>query len=303
MDPQLTQSPTPRGACVNLSTRAKWRLSGADRVRYLNGQVTNDVRRASSREVLYACVTNAKGKIDGDIHIHASPDGTALLLDSEPGLRESLSLRLAKYIISDDAELEDVSDDWQLWHVLGGDAAITEAQGGHIVAADRFRAPGIDVWLPAKTKFEPPCTVLSADEIEALRILRHIPKHPQELNAETFPQEAGLESRAMNFSKGCYIGQEILSRIKTTGKMPRNLIAWSANSGAMQVSSGDALFNEADQKAIGSVTSVTRHPQTGIATGLAYVRQGYAVPDSVLLVGADVPRIDAIVTVIPLVQP
>ena len=117
MDAELYQSLLAKGGCVDLSARAKWRLSGADRVRYLNGQVTNDVRTARADEALYACVTNVKGRIEGDVFIHA--EGDSLILDAPEALRESLGMRLEKYIIADDAVLEDITDEWRLWHVIG----------------------------------------------------------------------------------------------------------------------------------------------------------------------------------------
>ena len=104
-----------RGTAVDLSGRAKFMLSGADRVRYLNGQVTNDVRHAKEDEAIYACVTNAKGRIEGDVFLHASPlNGGCLMLDAEAGLRESLGARLEKYIVADDVEIRDVTEEWHL---------------------------------------------------------------------------------------------------------------------------------------------------------------------------------------------
>jgi folate-binding protein YgfZ len=97
-----------------------------------------------------------------------------------------------------------------------------------------------------------------------------IPRWPHELNAETFPPEAGLESTAMDFAKGCYIGQEVLSRIKTTGKMPRTIIAFES---AAAVHTGDELWLD---KPVGTVTSATRHPVNGRIAGLAMIRQGTA---------------------------
>ena len=314
MTPDLYQTAITDGACVDLSDRAKWRLSGADRVRYLNGQVTNDVRTASATGTLYACVTNVKGRIEGDLFIHAAADH--LILDAEPALREPLGLRLEKYIIADDAELTDISDEWLLWHVFGNVAPgawqmETEAAGGQVVASQRFGVPGIDLWLPADSAQAGPLSallhashaLLSPADAEELRILRQIPRYPNELNADAFPPEAGLEDRGMSFTKGCYIGQEILSRIKTTGKMPRALIAWEARAEGGAVAPGDRLFDPADQKAVGSVTSVARHPLRGVLTGLAFVKQGSAGPDSVLLVGDDVPRIDTSVSTLSLVHP
>lgn len=258
MTSDLFQAITQNGAAVNLSTRAKLRLTGADRMRYLNGQVTNDVRRAKADEALYACVTDAKGRIAGDVFVHATTD--ALLLDAEPGLRESLSLRLERYIVADNVELTDVTEEWQLWHVWGAAAPVG-------VKSDRFGMPGVDVWLPVGETFEPACLVLNDTDLETWRILQKVPRWPNELNAETFPPEAGLETRAMDFFKGCYIGQEVLSRIKTTGKMPREMIAFETET---TVHVGDEICTD---KTVGTVTSVTMQPVTGFTVGLGMVRQ------------------------------
>jgi len=252
-----------RGAAVNLSTRAKWRLSGADRMRYLNGQVTNDVRTVSPAKTLYACVTDVKGRACGDVFIHATAD--ALLLDADADLRETLGARLERYIVSDDAELTDVTEEWQLWHVFGPDLPAG-------VACERFGMPGVDVWLRSESRLQPETgerqsasppeggtpNELTAEEVETLRILQKVPRWGHELTNETFPPEAGLEEKAMSFTKGCYIGQEVLSRIKTTGKMPRVMVAFESETA---VSSGDPLNG-------GKVTSVTRHPLSGKWVGL-----------------------------------
>lgn len=269
MTAELYQTVTTIGACVDLSSRAKWRLSGGDRIRYLNGQVTNDVRTAKDNAALQACVTNLKGKIEADIFIHAAPDGESLLLDADASLRDSLGMRLEKYIIADDAVLEDVTDEWQLWHLLGSQQP---PEGGHVLANDlRFGLPGTDVWLPAGTDVSSLST-LSAEEAETLRILQKVPAFPRELNADTFPQEAGLEGTAMSYTKGCYIGQEILSRIKTTGKMPRQLIAWSSKE---CLAVGAVILNE-EGKEVGRITSEAWHPVKEAFVGLGYVKQASA---------------------------
>ncbi len=276
MTAELYQQITAHGAAVNLSSHAKFRLTGADRVRYLNGQVTNDMRRVKPDETLYACVTDVKGRIAADVRVHAQDE--ALLLDAEPALREPLGMRLERYIVADDVELTDVTEDWQLWHVFGGEitpASLEHAieAPAHPVRSPRYGAAGFDLWLPASASpptFHPDRPQLSAADLETWRILQKIPRWPHELNAETFPPEAGLESQAMDFAKGCYIGQEVLSRIKTTGKMPREMIAFAS---ATAVNTGDELWHE---KLVGKVTSVTQHPVTGLTNGLAMIRQGTA---------------------------
>ncbi|MDB6004864.1 MAG: hypothetical protein JWR15_1851 [Prosthecobacter sp.] len=276
MTAELFQQITTHGAAVNLSSRAKFRLTGADRVRYLNGQVTNDVRRVKTDETLYACVTDVKGRIAGDVFAHTQDD--ALLLDAEPGLRETLGMRLERYIVADDVELTDVTEEWQLWHFWGGSgdpARIESVRCGqecphHILRSTRFGSQGLDLWLPASASaptFDA-LPLLSEADLEKWRILQKVPRWPHELNAETFPPEAGIEGKAMDFAKGCYIGQEVLSRIKTTGKMPREMIGFEAEDA---VNAGDELWHE---KLIGKVTSTTFFPVTGATIGLAMIRQG-----------------------------
>lgn len=269
MDAALYQTILTTGAWADLSARAKWCLSGADRVRYLNGQVTNDVRTTRADSALHACVTSIKGKIEGEIRLHTH--GDALLFDAPADLRDTLGPRLEKYIIADDAVLEDITDEWRLIHVIG--VAAPES-AGHAVACSRFGLPGFDLWIPASETVPALSTVqLSDEDAENLRIVQHIPAWPNELNSDTFPPEAGLEKTAMSFTKGCYIGQEILSRIKTTGKMPRELIAWEGADDSEIRPETPLLIHDRE---IGHVTSTTRHPVTGLSMGLGYVRQGHA---------------------------
>ena len=288
MEVELYQNTLAHGGAVDLSPRAKWCLSGADRIRYLNGQVTNDVRQVKSDEALYACVTNLKGRIEGDVFIHAF--GDALIIDAAEALRESLSIRLERYIIADDALLEDITDEWRLWH-FWGDAA---EKGKREVRSDRFGVSGYDVWLPTSEAVSHRAS-LSAEDAESFRILQRIPAYPSELNADTFPQEAGLESLAMSFTKGCYIGQEILSRIKTTGKMPRELIAWEAAQEETSIAPGARL--QWGEKNVGLIPSVTRDPLSGLLVGLGFIRQGAAAVDSRLLVASGVSNILSVIKI------
>jgi folate-binding protein YgfZ len=291
MTAELFQQITTHGAAVNLSSHAKFRLTGADRVRYLNGQVTNDMRRVKPDETLYACVTDVKGRIAADVRVHSQNE--ALLLDAEPALREPLGMRLERYIVADDVELTDVTEDWQLWHVFGGETTPASLEHSleapaHSLRSARYGTAGFDLWLPASASaptFHPDHPLLNDTDLETWRILQKIPRWPHELNAETFPPEVGLESSAMDFSKGCYIGQEVLSRIKTTGKMPREMIAFES---AAVVNVGDELWHE---KAIGKVTSVTPHPVTGLTLGLAMIRQGTA-PEGLRIGSSEGPQLN-----------
>jgi folate-binding protein YgfZ len=294
-----------KGGCVDLSDRAKFRLTGADRVRYLNGQVTNDVKKATDESAMRACVTNAKGRIEAEVFLHAGIAGNSLWLDAEPGLREALASRLDRYIVADDVTLEDVTETGALWHYFGPaaqDLRQVMAHGhGLALVSNRLGEPGVDVWQAGADPAEPPyrhpalnCPILSPGDWETLRILRGVPRWPNELNNEAFPQEAGLEVNAMDFAKGCYIGQEVLSRIKTTGKMPRVLRGFHVHGSGVPVEAGMILVIQGEgeeAKETGVVTSVARHPLLDRAVGLAYVRQAFGAADSLLLAREDPPRI------------
>ena len=277
-----------KGGAVCLSNRSKWLITGSDSVRYLNGQVTQDVRQAKGNKAVYACVTDAKGRICGDVFVRQAEDGGGLLLDAEECLREALGARLERYLVADDAEITDVTDDWALWHFFGA-AGEWDLHG---CAAERLGVLGVDVWLKPKELPEV-ASWLTPDEVEIVRVLRGIPRYPYELNGEVFPPEAGLEARAMDYVKGCYIGQEVLSRIKTTRKMPRELVFWAlAEEG--EVTPKTELVLPCG-RVVGQVTSAVRHPETGRAVGLGYVKLGTVPDDSQLLVGNDLATIARLV--------
>ena len=101
---------------VDLSDRTKLRLTGEDRLRFLNGQVSNDLRLATRETAVYTGVMTIKGKLCADAFVHV--EGEALAVDAEAGVRESLAARLEKYIIADDVELEDVTEAFGLFHLL-----------------------------------------------------------------------------------------------------------------------------------------------------------------------------------------
>ncbi len=142
----MTQaSPAGQGAFLDLSARAKFRVTRADRFRFLNGQITNDLRKASETVAVEACVLNAKGKMDA--HIFVCALGECFLVDAAPNLREKLRARLERYVIADDVEVEDVTDQFSLFHVLSPE--LQRVEDGRVVSVQRFVEPGCDIWSDA----------------------------------------------------------------------------------------------------------------------------------------------------------
>ncbi|MBV9127041.1 MAG: hypothetical protein JO117_03030 [Verrucomicrobia bacterium] len=294
------------GCFLDLSARAKLRLRGADRLRFLNGQVTNDVRRASAEASLYACVLTAKGKLCADGFILAGPD--FLQFDAEPELREALTARLERYLIADDVEIEDVTDSLGLLHLPGAPLAewgVRGAERGEVQLAEshRFGKAGVDIFcapagVPALKQMlvaDRGLRELAAAEIEAWRIAAGIPRWGAELDENTLLPEAGLEARAVDYNKGCYVGQEVISRLKSVGHVNRRLHRLRGAGPALPAA-GALLYpwdNPADSapKEIGRLTSVAPVPgseecQTTCWCALGYVRRGHGAPGARLRVGA-----------------
>jgi folate-binding protein YgfZ len=195
-------------------------FSGPDAVRFLNGQVTQDVRKVMGTGlVLPSCVTDAKGRLQFRVWI-AEGCGGVLVICRE-GMAEELEARLTRYLIADDVEVRDVSDKFRI-----GD----------------FNIPDMD---------------------EAERIAKGIPKWGAELKEGMLPPEAGLDATDISYNKGCYIGQEVISRIKSAGKVNRRLTKFIFEGDGK---TGD--ITDTEGKTCGEVTSVSG------SHGLGYLKRG-----------------------------
>lgn len=258
---------------ANLSGRTTLRLAGADRVRFLNGQVTGNISRLSTGGTLYACILTAKGKLCGDLFITAEPD--ALRIDADPVLRESLSVRLERYIISDDVTLEDLTDETGLLHMIPEGDSI-ELPGLAKSASNRLGVPGFDFYGP-RTLVDQACAGLnltSPEVLEALRVENGVPKWGAELSEEILPAEAGLDARAIDFHKGCYVGQEIVSRLKSVGHVNKRLHRFSS---VAPLEPGTSLLGP-DGQEVGRLTSVAYSFALARHVALGYLKRGFAGP-------------------------
>ncbi len=275
------------GAIFDLSKRAKFRLTGADRLRYLNGQVSNDVRKATETCAVHACVLNAKGKINADIFLVA--EGDSFLLDTEPELRETLPARLERYIIADDVQIEDVTDLFALLHAKTGELTT----GQKLASAQRFGFEGTDLWLPliereGALREKDVCDEACA---ERLRIEQGIPRWGRELSEEIIPTEANLEASAIDYSKGCYIGQEVISRIKMSGQTNKRLCGLVSLDNA-PLEPGMRLTSDKEPgKDLGWITSATRSEKLNQEIALSFVKRGFNEIGTELSAGPSAVRV------------
>lgn len=325
-------TPTERAALrdtvgvLDLSCRSRLCLVGADRVKFLHGQVTNDVQRLRVGEGCYAALVNAKGKMHSDLTLYCLAD--ELLLDFEPGYTTAVAQRLEKYIITDDVQVLDAAPHYGLLSVLGPRAAEAITQlalawelpatplafsahqdatlgqlylmrrsagglqppSGALPTAQvgdcKSPAPGFDLFIPTASLGAVFDKLVAAAKslggracgwhaLETARIESGIPRFGQDMDETNLPPEAGIESRAISYSKGCYIGQEVIARIRTYGQVAKTLRPLRLPADLTPLpAKGDALF--ADGKEVGHLTSVI----PGHALG--YVRKEHNAPGTQL---------------------
>jgi folate-binding protein YgfZ len=242
---------------ANLSSaRVRLRVTGADRVAFLQGQCTNDVKKLAAGQNCYAAFLTAKGKMRGEGHIICLPD--ALLLETNHGLAPSLE----KFIITEDVVIEDVSAEMGEWLVVGNVEAELPADTvtfAHPLGVGVIGAP-------------PGPVTISREALEILRIEAGVPVWGVDMDENTIPNEAGLEKRAISYDKGCYIGQETIARIKTYGHVNRRLVQLSVNSDQLSVREAKILAGE---KEVGHLTSAAYSNRLGKVLALGYVRREF----------------------------
>ena len=276
----MTQRSDTARVFFDLSARAKLRLTGADTFRFINGQITNDLRKLSESAAIEACVLNAKGKLNAQIFITTL--GESFLIDADPELREMLRARLERYVIADDVQIEDVTDEFSLFHVLATDPPKRERD--RITSARRLATTGWDILSDSgrhesvQQELASAYLFIDSEAADVMRIEQGLPRWGRELTEEIIPIEANLEQRTIDYEKGCYIGQEVISRIKMSGQTNKRLCGLvSLND--MPLQSGMKLVApSASGKEAGWITSTTRSTRLGKEIALGYVKRGFNHP-------------------------
>ena len=269
-----------QNAFLDFSGRTKLRVAGNDRLRFLNGQITNDVRKAGEAVAVEACVLNAKGKMSAHIFVSAAPD--CFWVDADRELREALPVRLERYVIADDVQIENVTDRLSVFHVLSRTAP--NLSDCRIVSVRRFAESGWDIWVDAAAHDDVSQQLSSAFDhldsatAEIMRIEEGIPRWGRELTEEIIPIEANLEERTVDYEKGCYIGQEVISRIKMSGQTNKRLCGLISLDG-VPLQAGMRLASTPEKgKQVGWITSATRSEKIGKEIALGYVKRGFNKP-------------------------
>src|SRR6266576_1454239 len=272
---------TGEGVFIDFSGRTKLRITGNDRVRFLNGQITNDARKATESAATEACVLNAKGKLNADIFLSAASD--CFWVDADPDLQKALPARIERYIIADDVQIDDVTDRFSIFHVLSR-AAPDVADCQRILSTRRFAETGWDIWADSafhdavSRQLSSVLRFFDVSAAEIFRIEQGIPRWGCELTEEIIPTEANLEARTIDYDKGCYIGQEVISRIKMSGQTNKRLCGLISVPDAPLLTGMKLAATGEKGKEAGWITSATRSEKMGKEIALGYVKRGFNNP-------------------------
>ena len=326
-DPEQEHRAVRQGVgVVDLSYRGRFHLTGSDRAAYLHRIISNDVEGLSVGEGNYATILTNRGKIIADMNVYVFEDFIGIETNSET--RSSLYQELDKYLIADDVTIEDFTEHTGavgvhgpksaelLQEVYGFDmgnlpeyhSAVHEIDGRRIICVRANETGEIGynlcttsesmewLWDTTLTKgrtFGAQPVGLTA--LNTLRIEAGIPRYGAELDDSIFPGEAELE-HAVNFEKGCYIGQEIVARMEYRGH-PNRLLRGFEIAGDILPQKGDLLFD--GDKEIGWITSVVVSLTLGKTIGMGYVRVAFTDEGSQVEVVTAAGRVNATVGLLP----
>lgn len=293
----------------DLSSRVKISVAGGDRVRWLNGMVTNNVRDLGQGHGVYAFLLNPQGHILGDLYAYHR--GDSLLLDCDQFQSQKLMATLDHYIIMDDVEVANVSDQLTAIGVAGPTVQEVLRRAGievsdlaplefvdqtwqnvpvAVLRGDNESVLSYELWLPPDrvkllwdALIKAGAKAVGTAALDLLRIAAGIPRYGQDIHERDLPQETE-QSRALHFSKGCYIGQEIVERIRSRGNVHRKFTGFEVRGALPAI--GTKL--EADGRSIGEITSVASLPSASAERNVAlgYIRRELATPGRQVALGA-----------------
>lgn len=305
-----------RGGCgvYDLGYRAKISITGTDRVRWLNGMVTNNIRDLAVEHGVYAFLLNPQGHILGDLYVYN--EGESLVVDTDSSQLGKILATFDHYIIMDDVEVKNLGSDLTALGIAGpearnvlraADVQIPELQplqlhtvqcdcecgclNCTIVRGDSPMSDAYEIWLaPAHVKplwdalVKAGATPVGSEALELQRIVSGIPSYGVDICERDLPQETE-QARALNFNKGCYVGQEIVERIRSRGAVHRKFAGFVAD-GTEAIAPGNKIV--AGEKEVGEITSAAR-VQFSIGekvVALGYIRREAGTPGREVAIGA-----------------
>jgi aminomethyltransferase len=275
-------------AWIDLSARGRIAVRGRDRARLLHAITSNEVKNMTPGSGCYAFLLSPQGRIQADLNLFCFED--RFLIDTEPELREKVPPHIKKYIIADQVELEDITGVTAALGLEGPSAAAILATVGapvpgadysHVAWNDATIAavtttgqPGVRIFCPAEEagallrQLEAAGAVAaSQDDVRLARIENGRPRYGEDIRDTSLPQET-QQMHAVSFTKGCYVGQEIVERIRAQGRVNKKLTRVVLPGSTLPAHGEKTTIDGAEAE----VTSAVLSPVSGEVVALAYVR-------------------------------
>lgn len=266
-------------------------VTGKDRTSWLNGLVTCELAKRERGEGAYGLLVEKKGRIQTDLFVVPSADDEQLVLAVPASLSDAIMTTLDHYLIMEDAELAPTELAFFMAHgprapellslaPFGGTVNLL-GTGGAVLAAPA--AQGAEL----AAKLAEAVAALGgavADDVawEAVRIERGLPRFGAEFDASLYPQEAALEKLAVSFSKGCYLGQEVVYMLENRGHVKRKLVSLDLEGDAPPAVGAE--ITTAEGEAIGEIRSATLGPTSGKPAAIAMVKWAHTKPGTIVRV-------------------
>jgi len=265
------------------------RVSGADAVEYLQGQLSQDVAALGVGESADSLILTPQGKLDALVRVSRTGD-EELILDVDGGFGEVVATRLARFKLRVKVVIEPLT--WRCVALRGPHAAAGETAGTSLTATFSWNGvTGVDL-LGEAPEIPDGVRLCSVEAWESVRVEAGIPAMGSELDERTIAAEADLLERCVSFSKGCYTGQELVARLDARGNRVarhlRGLVVVGLASGPSDTASGAPIVAPgseivSDGKVVGTVTSAAWSPTFGRPVALGYVHRTVAAPSVVEL--------------------
>lgn len=287
----ISTSPTPSPALLTWSPAAWLRVSGDDAFAFLQGQFTNDLRGLERGPSVYGLWLSVRGKVLADSFVAKAADGGFWVGSYFCGAA-TIRERLEAFVIADDVVIEDVTADWAGLTLFGGGVAGRLAGGtreGLVFPGRRVRSEHVE-WVMPRNRIEMArqefADVQAVDEetATAWRITDGVPAVPHDIGPADLPNEGGLEHDAISYTKGCYLGQEVMARLKSMGQVRRRLLRVRVETEHAPAAHAP-LFAGARQ--VGELRSVARDPAGGGFVALAMVSLLHVKAESQLALAAE----------------
>jgi len=305
-----------RAAWLNRSSRGRIVVSGADRRSYLQGLLTNDIEALVAGRGCYAAYLTAQGRMTADLWVYELGDVILLAMLGE--VKDTLLAKLDQFIFSEDVQLGDVTSTFAAIAIVGPqaldvtanvvagvsrDALLSLPEHGNVRAqlgegpvivtrVSDVGEAGFELYVAAEQREAVVAALrtagiaeLDAETAEILRVEAGVPLFHRDMDEETIPLEAGIESRAISFTKGCYVGQEVIIRVlhRGHGRVARRLVSLACG-GDVVPERGAAIHVE--DKPVGQVTSAVMSPRLNRPIAMGYVHRDAADPDTILRINS-----------------